>query len=233
MDEWWTYRPSDLLMFSPSIYWRLFESLNRFAWPLVAALLTLALGSLAWWAFRRRRTGQHPSAGSARAALVLMAGCWLFVAWAFFWQRFAPIYSAAPVFAALFTLQAAGWALLAAAPGVRWARWSPRTGMGAALAGWALLGQPALAWLFGRPLWHAEWFGLAPEPTALGGLALLLMLDLSGHRASRLLGRALWVWPLSWCAIASLSLWTLGESQAMVVLALGLLALGAGALRQR
>jgi hypothetical protein len=233
MDEWWSYRPSDLLMFSPSIYWRLFESLNRVAWPLAAVWLAVALGSVACWALRRRRAGNPDGAASARAALVLMAGCWLFVAWAFFWQRFAPIYSAAPVFAALFTLQAAGWALLAASPGVRWARRSRRTEIGVALAGWTLFGQPALAWWFGRPLWQAEWFGLAPDPTALGGLALLLMLDLSRHRASRVLGRALWVWPLLWCAVTSLSLWTLGEWQALLVLALGLLALGAGTLRQR
>jgi uncharacterized membrane protein len=233
MDEWWTYRPSDLLMFSPSVYWRLFESLNRFAWPLVAFLMTLALGSVAWWTFRRRSTDQPPGASSARAALVLMAGCWLFVAWAFFWQRFAPVYSAAPVFSAFFTLQSSGWALLAVAPGVRWARWSRRTLMGVVLAGWAVFGQPALAWVFGRQLWQAEWFGLAPDPTALGGLALLLMLDLSQHRASRVLGRLLWIWPLCWCAITSLTLWTLGEWQALGVLALGVLALGAGALRQR
>ena len=38
---------------------------------------------------------------------------------------------------------------------------------------------------------------------------------------------------LLWCAISSLSLWTMGEWQGLVVLALGLLALGAGALRHR
>ena len=231
MDEWWTYRPSDLLMFSPSIYWRLFESLNRTAWPMV--LLAAALGSVIWAARRRSHTGGLGATGSARFAALLMAGCSLFVAWAFFWQRFAPIYSAAPVFAALFVVQAAGWALLAANPGLRWAQRSRRTAFGLFLAGWALVGHPVLALVFGRPLWQAEWFGLAPDPTVLGGLALLLMLDLSRFRASRVLGWALWILSLSWCAISSLSLWTMGEWQGLVVLALGLLALGAGTLRHR
>jgi hypothetical protein len=239
MDEWWTYRPSDLLMFSPSIYWRLFESLNRFGWPV--AVLAVALGSVIWAAQRRAQTrcgggdiGEDiGGTGSARFAALLMAGCCLFVAWAFFWERFAPIYSAAPAFAALFTLQAACWAVLAASPWVRWAPRSRRTKIGVFLAGWAVIGHPALALVFGRSVWQTEWFGLAPDPTVLGGLALLLMLDLSRFRSSRMLGRALSAVLLLWCAITSLSLWTLGEWQALVVLALSLLALGAGALRQR
>lgn len=229
MDEWWTYRPSDLLMFSPSIYWRLFESLNRFAWPIAALLLFAAF----WAGFRCLRRGQPDGPGSARCALVLMAGCWLFVSWAFFWQRFAPIYPAAPAFAALFAVQAAGWVLLAASPGLRWARRSRRTDVGIFLAGWALVGQPALALVFGRPVWQAEWFGLAPDPTALGGLGLFLMLDVSRLRSTRVIGRVLWSGPLLWCAATSLSLWTMGELQALLVLALGLLALCAGGLRQR
>lgn len=229
MDEWWTYRPADLLMFSPAIYWRLFESLNRVAWPLAAVL-----GLVVLWAGQRRwRSGQPGGPGSARLALVLLASCWLLVAWAFFWQRLAPIYPAASVLAALFAAQAAGWALLAASPGLRWAPRSRRTDIGLLLAAWALVGQPALALVAGRPGWQAEWFGLAPDPTALGSLGLLLMLDVSRQGAARVLGRALWAGPLLWCAATSLSLWTMGEPQALVVLALGLLALGAGALRPR
>lgn len=229
MDEWWTYRPADLLMFSPAIYWRLFESLNRVAWPLVALWWLVAL----WAVLGRWRSGLPGGPGSVRWALVLMAGGWLFVAWAFFWQRLAPIHPAAPALAALFAVQAAGWALLAACPGLHWARRSRRTDIGMLLAGWALVGQPALALVAGRPVWQAEWFGLAPDPTALGGLGLLLMLDVSRRRAALVIGRALWVWPLLWCAATSLSLWTLGEPQALVVLALGLLALAAGAQRPR
>ena len=231
MDEWWTYRPSDFLMFSPSIYWRLFESLNRSSWPL--AVLAVALGVVAWAAGRRAQTGGAEASGSARWAALLLAGCCLYVAWAFFWQRFAPIYSAAPVFAALFALMAAGWALLAASPGVRWAPRSQCTQLGVCLAGWAFIGHPLLAQVFGRPLWQAEWFGLAPDPTVLAGLALWLLLDVSRFRASRRLGRALGALMLCWVAISSLSLWTLGEWQWLVVLLAGLLALAAAMQRHR
>ncbi|MGC4368011.1 DUF6064 family protein [Hydrogenophaga sp. R2] len=231
MDEWWTYRPSDFLMFSPPIYWRLFESLNRTGWPL--AILAVTLGLVAWVTRRRARTSGIEATGSARLTALLMAGCCLYVAWAFFWQRFAPIYSAAPAFAALFALKAAVWALLGASPGVSWAPRSYRTEFGVLLAIWAFVGHPVLALIFGRSLWQAEWFGLAPDPTVLGGLALLLMLDLSRCRASQVLFWTLWVVSLLWCAISSLTLWTLEERQGLILLTLGLLALSAGALRRR
>lgn len=34
MSEWWTYRLSDFLMFSPATYWRMVERYNREVWPL-------------------------------------------------------------------------------------------------------------------------------------------------------------------------------------------------------
>ena len=45
MSEWWTYRPSDFLMFAPDTYWRLFELHNAAWWPLglLANVLVLAL----------------------------------------------------------------------------------------------------------------------------------------------------------------------------------------------
>jgi hypothetical protein len=38
MSEWWTYRPEDFLLFSPRVYWRMFELQNEVAcgpgnWP--------------------------------------------------------------------------------------------------------------------------------------------------------------------------------------------------------
>jgi hypothetical protein len=247
MDAWWSYRPSDLLMFSPAIYWRLFESLNRQAWPFLAALLALGAVVGVWWA---RTTGSvqtrgaasagsaqaiHDArAGSARGAAALMALAWLGVAWTFFGQLFAPINSAAETFAGMFLVQAFGFGLLALSPGLRWAsRLNLRTVCGLALGAWAVIGHPALAVVFGRPTLQAEWLGLAPDPTALAALALLLLLDAPRHPFTRGLQRTLWFLPLLWCAITSLTLWTLGEAQAGGVLALAGVALGAAALRRR
>jgi hypothetical protein len=162
-----------------------------------------------------------------------MALAWLWVAWAFFWQRFAPINTAAEAFAWMFLVQAFGFGLLALSPGLRWASGlNGRTRIGLALGAWALIGHPALVWVFGRPEIQAEWLGLAPDPTAIGALALLLLLDAS-RPLSRVLWHALWIFPLAWCAITSLTLWTLGEAQAWVVLALASVALGTLALGRR
>lgn len=251
MDAWWSYRPSDLLMFSPAIYWRLFESLNRQAWPFAVALLVAGVGIGWWWARTAARTDAGSArswafayavsardlslvrAVSARGAVALMALAWLWVTWAFFWQRFAPINTAAEAFAWMFFAQGLGLVGLALSPGLCWAPVRHgRTQVGLVLGAWALIGHPALAWVFGRPGIQAEWFGLAPDPSAIGALALLLLLDAPGP-LSRALWRALWILPLVWCAITSLTLWTLGEAQAWVVLALAGVALGAVALGRR
>ena len=42
MSEWWTYRPSDFLMFSPRTYHRLVELYNAEVWP--AHVLAMGLG---------------------------------------------------------------------------------------------------------------------------------------------------------------------------------------------
>ena len=42
MSEWWTYRPSDFLMFAPRTYWRLFELHNEAWWPAQAIVSVLA-----------------------------------------------------------------------------------------------------------------------------------------------------------------------------------------------
>ena len=47
MSEWWTYRPSDFLLFSPRTYHRLFELYNREIWPAQLASLGRGLAMLA------------------------------------------------------------------------------------------------------------------------------------------------------------------------------------------
>ena len=56
MNEWWTYRADDFLMFSPRVYARLFERLNEDWWPLHLVLLRAhGVGHRA----RRRDVGQE------------------------------------------------------------------------------------------------------------------------------------------------------------------------------
>lgn len=223
MSEWWTYRPSDFLMFSPRIYWRLFASINEAWWPLplVAPALALLLGL---WIWRRG------SAASLRAGLAASAAAGALVAWAFLWQRFAPIQWVAEAYAWGFGVLAAGLLLATAMPSIEPVSRGLRRQVAAALGLWALLGQPLLAALNGRPWLQAEVWGLAPDPTAIGTLAMALLLQARqpATRGPQWLPwglRLLWLGPLLWCAISAATLATMGEAQALVPLA----AIGAAA----
>ncbi len=44
MSEWWTYRPEDFLLFSPRVYWRMFELHNAALWPLHLVTFVAGLG---------------------------------------------------------------------------------------------------------------------------------------------------------------------------------------------
>ena len=176
MSEWWTYRPSDFLMFSARSWGRLLEAHNRDAWPLQFALL--AIGSAVLWLAVR-----HPRSALRWAGIVL-AAAWGWVAWSFHWQRFADINTAAPWLAAAWALQA----VLLLALGARTASrlpsaWQAGTGVGTALA--ALAAYPLIAPLTGRGWAQAEVAGLMPEPTALFTVGLLLVLP-QRHRAALL-----------------------------------------------
>ena len=169
MSEWWTYRLSDFLMFSPATYWRLVERYNRDVWPL--HLLTIAAGAmLLWWAASRR-----PKAGTIVAAV--LAPMWIWVGWAFYRQRYAPINWAAEYFAIPFALQAILLAVVAAIAtrGNAQPAGTLARACGIALAAIGVFVYPFIALVAGQPLSQAEVFGLMPGPTAMGTLGLLLV----------------------------------------------------------
>lgn len=174
MSEWWTYRLSDFLMFSPRTYWRLVELYNRDFWPLQLPLL--AAGTAALWLVATR-----PAHGFRWIALGLSAA-WLWVGWAFLWERYAIINWAAQYVALAFAVQA----VLLTGAGLMRSNAAARPGTAAHGLGWLLaaagLLYPLAGLAAGRPWVQAEVFGMMPEPTALFTLGLLL---LSGHPASR------------------------------------------------
>lgn len=196
MSEWWTYRPEDFLLFSPRVYWRLFELHNDALWPgqLAALALLLTLAVLA--AVRPPGHGRLVAAGLALAFAVS--------GWSFVWSRYATINWAAEYLAPLFAAEAVLLALVAIFGGLGGARRGA-----AALVGWTLVllaaAMPLAAPLFGRSWATAEVFALAPDPTAIATLGLALTL---AGRAS------LWLLPipLLWCAVSALTLWTMGET---------------------
>lgn len=229
MSEWWTYRPKNFLLFSARTYYRLFELYNAEIWP--AQVLAIGIGLALWLALLQRREW------APRVACAALAAAHLWVAWAFHWQRFASINWAATWFAAAFAIEAV--VLLACAWfGVGSAMTAPRgrrRHFGLALLLLALAAHPALGALAGRPWQQAEVFGLAPDPTMLGTLGLLLVLP---HRAPAAQGRrrAVMAWlpwpiPLLWCALTGAVLATMHAADALLLPVAALLAIAATAWR--
>lgn len=208
MSQWWSYRPSDFLLFSSRTWHRLFELYNAEIWP--AHLFAVALGLALVLVALRGSAGP-----AARACCAMLAACWLWVAWAFHLERYAAINWAATWFAAAFAIEGV---LLLAAVGAGLelrVRRGGREALGLGLLLFAVFVQPWLGLaLSGRPWREAGLFGLAPDPTAVGTLGLLLLLSaVPAARFARVLAVLLWPIPLLWCVIGALTQWTLRASQ--------------------
>lgn len=209
MPEWWTYRLSDFLLFSPRTYYRMFELYHAQIWPIHLAVL----GSVVAIVVRLRREDEC----GGRAIAGLLALSWLWVAIAFHLQRYATINWAAKYFAVLFVIQG----LLLVWHGVVRGRlrfglsreWAARMAVGLLFV--ALMLEPIAGRIAGRAWRQVEIFGVTPDPTAVATLALLA---LSVPRAPRVL----LVIPVTWCAIGGATLWALGSAEAWVVLLSGL-----------
>jgi hypothetical protein len=193
MSEWWTYTLSDFLLFSPRTYYRLIELYNAAVWP--AQVVTAGLG-LTILAFLGRA-----SAVRGRLIAAILAGCWLFVAIAFHAHRYTTINWAAVYFAWGFGLEAAlliwtGIVRGRLAFGRRADRAS-RAGLGIFLFALAVL--PMAGPLLRHGWRQAEVFGVAPDPTAVATLGILLLASGPGSRV-------LIVIPAIWCAISGATL---------------------------
>jgi hypothetical protein len=81
-----------------------------------------------------------------------------------------------------------------------------------ALFAWPLVGRP-----LGRPWLQAEIFGIAPDPTVVSTLGVLIAADRTHWE--------LLVVPLLWCAISGATLWTMQSPDALLAPAAALLAL--------
>jgi hypothetical protein len=189
MDGWWSYRPSDFVLFSATSWWRMVEAANAAAWPMQIPALAGGVAVLGI-ALRRR-----PSL--ARAAWLVLAAAWAAVAWFFHATHHATIDWSAPVYAWAFAAEAA----LLAACGIGCRDWLAASGfrrtLGLGLLAAAVGVYPLLALVAGRP-WpvQAETFGLLPDPTALATVGLLLAL------APRRRTLAALLWPIPLIALA-------------------------------
>jgi hypothetical protein len=91
--------------------------------------------------------------------------------------------------------------------GLAFDRRGPAGWTGYLILGFALAGQPLLAPLQGRGWASSEVFGIAPDPTAMATLGVLLL----AH--GRLLPLLLPI-PVLWCFLSGVTLRTMGEPQA-------------------
>lgn len=210
MSEWWTYRPSDFLLFSPRVYERLVESHTAAFGGWFWAAIALGLAVLALACRGRSADG--------RAALVIAGAALATAGWSFLWGRYASINWAAAYAAPAMVASGAAMALAGMflrAP-LRAAR-GPGATLALCVIAFGAAAFPLVAPLSGRPLAGAQAFAILPDPTALAALGL------SALCARPLIGAALAIAPLSWTLYAAMTLFTLGAPEAWA-LAAGLVA---------
>ena len=203
MSEWWTYHLSDFLLFSSRTYYRLFEIYNAAIWP--GQLAAFALGAALLVVLRRGAPARGRLAGG------ILAACWLWVAIAFHAHRYATINWAAVYFSWAFVVEAALllW-LCVLRDRVRFERAFDGAGRaGLAIFLFALTVMPLASPILGRGWKAVEIFGVAPDPTAVATLGILLA---AGGR-----GRGwLMVVPAIWCAVSGFTLLAMKSHDAWI-----------------
>jgi hypothetical protein len=209
MSVWLTYSLSDFLLFTPHTYYRLFALYNLAVWPLhlVAGALGIALLVLL----------HYGGAWRGRAIAGVLAACWLWVAWAYLYERYDTINWMARYFAIAFIVQA----VLLIVSGVVLNRLTADTSLvsraGMGLVVFALLVQPLLVPLFGREWTEIEFFAIVPDPTVAATIGALL--------AMRRAHLSLLVIPLLWCALTGATLWAMEAPDALLMPTVGVLAI--------
>lgn len=158
-----------MLPFTSEQFFSVFAAYNKAIWPAqVAAYLT---GVIVAWAILSRR----PWAGLAAAGV--LGTMWLWNGLAYHLTFFAPINPAAYGFAALFVLQGAlfiGHGVIG--NGLSFAKpFDWRGALGILLIAYAGLFYPALGYLLGHAWPYAPMFGVAPCPTTIFTLGILML----------------------------------------------------------
>jgi hypothetical protein len=206
--------------FTTEEFFAIFAAYNLAVWPL--QVLTYLAGLLALGLLMR------PSRSSASVIAALLALFWAINGVGYHWAWFATINPMAQAFAALFVLQAL---LLAAAswmaPGLRFEiRPDARSALGLALMAYAMLVYPLIGMLFGHSWPAVPVFGVAPCPTTIFTIGMLLL-------APWTVARWLLAVPLVWSVIGGSAAMLLSVPQDYGLVVAGLIVLGIGLGRWR
>lgn len=188
---------------------------NAAIWPAQVVALAAALAAL-WLAI-------SPQPWRGRALGAILAAGWLWCGAVFFLGHMARLDFMAPVY---------GWAFIAEAVLLLWAlvlrggtlhaAAGVRGGLVLLLAAAAVFGLPLVSGLAGPGFAAAGVVGVAPAPTVLLTLAVLLLVE----------GRSRWlllIVPVLWAAVAAVTGWVLGVPEYLALAALAVAAV-AGAL---
>jgi len=163
---------SRLLPFSAEVFFRLFEQYNAAIWPtqILAYVLGLLLVTLAML---------KPRPGGDRIVAAGLGAFWLWTGLVYHILFFANINFMAWAFGALFVCQ--GLLLLwggALRGRLRFRFTSTLYGWtGLAFVAFAMVGYPLIGWLVGHGWPRAPMFGVAPCPTAIFTLGMLLLAE--------------------------------------------------------
>lgn len=204
-----------MLPYTAEVLFNLMGRYNAAMGPGVALAVALALATVV--------LAVRPRAGGDRAITGILALGWLWTGAVFHNQYVAPLNFAAPIYAAGFVVQSA--LLLLTGVGLKKLHFRPSSDApgiaGLVIAGFALIGNPVLGWLAGWPVAQTQVVGLAPNPTAMLTLGLLLLVrpKISLH---------LLVLPVLWALWSGWMSWTLGITSDLTLPVAGVVALGLG-----
>jgi hypothetical protein len=199
-----------VLPFSAEQFFDVFESYNLAIWPV--QLVAYGLGLLAVVL----AAGRRPAFG--RAVTAVLAAFWLWNGVAYHLLSFSQINGLAVVFGVLFAVQAVLFLWLGVARPTLTFR--PRADirgiLGAVFVGYAMVLYPLLGMAQGHIFPRAPVFGVAPCPTTIFTLGLLLWAD---GRVPRLLLPI----PFAWALIATSAALTLGVREDLGLTVAGVL----------
>lgn len=194
-----SYALADLILFSARSYHYQFESYNLAFWPMQLVALLLCVGGLLAVALRHKY--------GLRLMLGLSAMAWGGIAWEYLHQRFSTINWVAEWYAPGFGIQALLLGYFAVTAHQRTSAWLRILMI---CCGGLALFYPLLSWLPGRGWMQSEVVLMAPDPTVLLLLGLLLMVQ----------GWRFWAGiaiPGLWCLISGATLWVLEQPHALLL----------------
>lgn len=203
-----------MLPFTAEVFFANFESYNRAIWPV--QLVAYGLGLLVLLLTFR------PLRGGDRLIGALLAVAWAWTGVVYHFMHFATINFLAPAFGAVFVVQALlfAWSVTIRGKVAFRARADLLGLAGLGLAVFALALYPLLGWLAGHGWPRAPLFGVAPCPTTIFSIGLVMMTE--GRTPLHLV-----VIPLLWSLVGGSAAWLLSvpEDLALPVAGIGGLAL--------